>query len=314
MIDTLDKKCRTIHTDIQKTEKDVREFQQQQIQAVFRDSFDAIHDFAEDYWERDENEIKKGWKQKFIEIKFEQRIKNVCEEAAEQFNDKVKESLEEIGKELQLISELNSSNFRLNKQDSFNTQALLKIGGSVLGLIGLFIFPPLIPISIVLGLIGIFGDHIGGWFKSREQKQREAVAKISDSLTSQLQEQKQIIIKQTESNFSKYCSDVSKNINQYFDELIQGLKAISSKLEQAERSFDATVNYLNCGYAKRIVDWVTEQNDTLTIESAKRTVAKVQRDFGHRIDIKTKTNVELKKSLEEMKQVLQEDIAIKGIN
>jgi uncharacterized tellurite resistance protein B-like protein/GTP-binding protein EngB required for normal cell division len=314
LIDTLEEKRRTIYTDIQKTEKDVLEFQQQQIEAVFQDAFDAIHDFAEDYWEKDENDLKDGWKQKFKEIKFEQRIKNVSEEAAEQFNNRVKESLEEIGRELQLISELNSSNFSLKSQDSFDTKKWLQIGGSILALVGAaLLFTPLAPISWAIGIIGSVINIMGNLFKSREQKQREAVAKISDSLTSQLQEQKQTILKQTESNFSKYRVDVSGNINQYFDELIQGLKAISRQLEQAQRSLDGTVNYLNCGYAKRIVDWATEQNDTLTIESVKRTVAKVQRDFGHSINVITKINVEIKKSADEIKQILQENIFIESI-
>lgn len=315
LIDTLDNKRRIIHTDIQKTEIDVLEFQSQQINSVFQDAFDSINNFAEDYWQKDENELKQGWKEKLSGIKFEQRIKNVYEEAAEQFNNRVKESLEEIGKELQLISELNSSNFSLKSQDSFDTKKWLQIGGSVLALVGAALFfTPLAPISLAVGIIGSVINILGNWFKSREQKQREAVAKISDSLRSQLQEQKQTILKQTKSDFSKYCSDVSGNINQYFDELIEGLKAISRQLEQAQRSLDGTVNYLNCGYAKRIVDWATEQNDTLTIESAKRTVVKVQRDFGQSINVITKTNVELKKSTDDMKQVLQEDIAVKIIN
>ena len=227
---------------------------------------------------------------------------------------KIDESLEEIGKELQLIAELNSSNFSLKTQDSFDTQGLIRIGGSVLGVAGVFLTFVVPPVGIVVTIVGGLINFIGNFWKSREEKRLEAVAKISSSLESQMKEQKQSILKQTQTNLSKYCSNVFDNFNQYFVKLIQGLEAISTKLEQAQRSLDATVNYLNYGYAKRIVDWATEQDDTLNIKSAKTTIAKVKRNFGRSIDIKTQTNIELKKSCDEMKQILQEDISITIIN
>ncbi len=73
---------------------------------------------------------------------------------------------------------------------------------------------------------------------------------------------------------------------------------------------DATVNYLNCGYAKRIIDWSLEEYEPLSVENTKKVIAKVDRKFGQSITIQTKTEIETKKSLEEMKQVLQEDIVI----
>lgn len=312
LINKLKNKRQTFHRDIQKAEKDALEFQHQQIDTVFQNAFYAINGFAENYWEEsNENQLNEGWKQKLNGIKFEQRIKIACDEAAEHFKDRVRESLEEIGRELQLIAELNSSNFSLKSQDSFDTQKWMKFGGQILMGVGVFLsFTPLAPIGWAVGIIGGVVNFIGDWFKSREQKRREAVEKISSSLEKQMNKEKQSIIQQTESNLRKYCFNVSENINQYFDKLIQGLEAISSELEKTQRSLDETVSYLNYGYAKRIVDWSREGYETLTVESAKRIIAKVQRNFGHSIDIKTKSNIKLKKSLEEMKQVLQEDISI----
>ena len=316
LINALIDKRQTIHRDIKKAEKDALGFQHQQIAAVFQDALNAIDNFAEDYWnEKDKNRLNKAWKQKLNGIKFEQRIKIACEEAAEQFNEQVQKSLEEIGRELQLISELNSSNFSLNSQDSFDTQKWMKFGGQILMGVGVLLsFTPLAPIGWAVGIIGGAVNIIGGMVKSREQKRNEAVARISKSLEKQLTKEKQAILKQAESNFSKYCSNVENNIKQYFDELIQGLEAISGELEKAQRSLNATINYLNYGYGKRIIDWATDRNDTLTVKSAKSNIAKIKRNFGNSIEIKTETNIELKKSLDEMKLVLQEDISIENIN
>lgn len=55
--------------------------------------------------------------------------------------------------------------------------------------------------------------------------------------------------------------------------------------------------------------WIRKTN---SIKNVAKTIAKVDREFAHSIDIKTKTAIELKKSLDEMKQVLQEDISIES--
>ena len=125
-----------------------------------------------------------------------------------------------------------------------------------------------------------------------------------------MNQKKYSITEKAHQNLEKYCRDVLININSYFYELTNGLEAISSELEKAQRSLDATINYLNSGYAKRIIDWSTEKYEALTVESTKKVITKVNREFGQKITIQTKTEIELKKPLEEIKQVIQENISI----
>ena len=321
LIDFLKKKRQSIPKDVYQAQEDALESLQKEIKKIFQDAVNCIQYFAEDYWnERDENILNRGWKNKLKEIKFAQRIRNAHEKAANNFKDEVRESLEEIGRELQLIFELNSSNFDLKSQSSFDIQGILRIGGQILmGLGGMLLFfPPFAPIGgaamaigLVANLIGNLGNHIGGIFKSREEKRREAVAKISDFLRSQLKENKQITLEQTKNNFRKSCSDASDNINQYFNELIQGLEAISTQLKKAKKELDDTTNDLNRAYAKRIIDWSLERYNPLNNKTIEKTIAKVERNFREKkIEIITKSKLQPKKSLEEMKQVLQEDISI----
>lgn len=187
---------------------------------------------------------------------------------------------------------------------------LLKIGGGIIGVIGaglMFIIPP---VGIAVGLFGAGLNLIGNWFTSKAEKRRKAVDNISNSLLSQVTKQRKAVTEKAIQNFEKYCSEVSKSIDSYFNELTEGLDDISNRLEKAQNSLDATVNYLNCGYAKRIIDWSLEQYEPLTVENTKKVITKVDRKFGQSITIQTKTEIELKISLEEIKQVLQEDIAI----
>ena len=317
LINILKNKRQTIHSEIQKTQKDVIELHRQQIEEVFRDAFNITQEFAEDYWdESDENKLNESWKQKLNEIDFEQRINNSSEEASKQFNDRVKKSLEEIGRELQLISGLYSSNFNLKSQDSFDTQKWMKIGGGLLATAGavMLLSPPFLIPAMAITVIGCGLNWASSWFDSVEKKHIKAVVKISNDLEKQLKKGQQNILKKNEINLSKYYSNVSKNIEQYFNQLIQGLEVISSQLEETQKSLKAKVDYLNSGYAKRIIDWSLERYQHLDDKTIKKTIVKVERDFGKRIEIKAKSKLEAKKSLEEMKQVLQEDISIESIS
>lgn len=175
---------------------------------------------------------------------------------------------------------------------------------------GLFALP-------IAGLVGITAVVIGGiaqFFKSKDEKRREAVQNITNSLSSQIINHKQNTLTQAKDDFTNSCDSVAIAIDTYFQELIQGLEAISIHLESAQKGLDSTTNYLNRAYAKRIVDWSTEKYEPLNDEGINQIIAKVQREFGSNITIQTKAEVKLKKSQEEMSQILQEKISINTIS
>ena len=307
---TLKSKQEKIRDDLKKAQKDSCEYLEQQIEATFQDVINVIPAFAENHWEADEHELNRAWKEKIKDLKLEQRLQLSNEQAVNKFNQEIKESLKEVGKDLQLISQIGVDSFNLNSQDSFNEQKLFKIGGGVIALIGaglMFVAPPL---GIAVSLLGAGLNWISNWFTSKAEKRRTAVEKISNSLREQINKQKYSIAEKAHQNFETYCRDVLVNINSYFYELIEGLDDISNRLEEAQNSLDNTVNYLNSGYAKRIIDWSTEKYEALTVESTKKVITKVNREFGQKITIQTKTEIELKKPLEEIKQVIQENISI----
>ncbi len=311
---TLKSKQQNVQRDIERAERDSTEYLQQQIEAVFQELINAIPNFAEEHWEDDENQLNRAWKRKVKSMKLEKRLQLSSEEAVEQFNQAIQDSLEGVGKELQLISQLNLGGFNLKQQDSFSWQNTVKYGGSILAVAGagLALFFP--PIGIAVGLIGGGLNLISNFFTSKEEKRRKAVAKISDSLGSQIRKQEKSVINQSVENIDNYCSDVSVNINSYFKELTEGLDEISSSLEKAQRSLDAKVNYLNHEYAKRIVDWITGKYEPLTTPNVKQIIVTVQRFFGRSITIKTINQITPKISLEEIRHILQERVVFKVID
>jgi len=312
--ETLKNKREEIQKNIQTAAKDAKDSLLQQIERIFQEAIEAVPSFAEDHWNCNQVTQKLGWEQKLKALRFEDRLKIAYEEASKKFNKEVQEALEEIGNELQLISQLGSSDFSFNEQDSNNFQDFVRIGGGILGIAGiiaLFVAPP---VGLAIGIVNAVVSGIVGMFKSKDEKRREAVINISTSLKSQLNTQRQSTLQQAKGDFGKYSDSVTTNINIYFEELISGLDAIATHLERAKKKLSGTENYLNRSYAKRIIDWCTEENETLTDERINETIAKVQRDFGCNIKIVTKSQVQPRKSLEDIKHILQEDISFSELN
>ncbi len=313
LTETLKNERQGIQKDIRKAAKDAKDSLLQQIERIFQDAIETVPSFAEDHWNCNEVAMKLGWEKKLKALRFEKRLKIAYEETSKKFNKEVQEVLEEIGNELQLISELGSSDFNFPEQDSNNFRDFVRIGGGILGIVGtiaLFVAPP---VGLAIGIVSAVVSGIVGMFKSKDEKRREAVINISTSLKSQLNTQRQNTLQQAERDFGKYSDFVTKNINIYFEELIAGLEAIATQLEEAKKKLSGTKNYLNRAYAKRIIDWCVEENETLTDERINETIAKVQRDFGRNMKIVTKSKVQRQKSLEDIKQILQEDISFSNL-
>jgi tRNA U34 5-carboxymethylaminomethyl modifying GTPase MnmE/TrmE/uncharacterized tellurite resistance protein B-like protein len=313
LTNTLKQKRVIIQKDIQKAEKDAGEFLLQQIETIFQDALNAVPSFAEAHWNTNEINLKLGWEQKLKAIRFEERLKAVYQETSQKFNKDVQEALEEVGKELQLLAQLGVGNFTFTEQDSSNFRDLLRIGGSLLLIAGTIVgfFAP--PVGIALGIAAGVVSLITGLFKSKDEKRREAVQKISSSLVEQINKQKESTLQQAESSFKKSGAEVAMNINIYFEELIAGLESISKHLQEAKSKLSDKANYLNRAYAKRILDWCMEQYEPLTDERINRNIAKVKRNFGRGMTIQTKSNFKLGKSQEDIKRVLQEDVWIETI-
>jgi|JFJP01.1.fsa_nt_gi GTPase len=311
---TLKNKREAIQNDIQKAAKDAKDSLLQQIESIFQDAIEAVPSFAEDHWNCNEVTMKQEWGKKLKALRFEKRLKIAYEEASKKFNKEVQEVLEEIGNELQLISELGSSDFNFTEQDSNNFRDFVRIGGGILGIAGtiiaLFVAPP---VGLAIGIVTAVVSGIAGMFKSKDEKRREAVINISTSLETQLKTQKQNTLQQAQRDFGKYSDSVTTNINIYFEELIAGLEAIATHFERAKKKLSGIENYLNRAYAKRILDWCTEENETLTDERINETIAKVQRDFRRNMKIVTNSQVQPRKSLEDIKHILQEDISFSNL-
>ncbi len=283
---------------------------QQKIKEIFQTALDQVAPFAENHWNANENQMKSGWKETLKSVAFEAQLTVASENASQNFQHDVQEAIEEIGKELKIINQLQGNDFKFAEQDSsFFDKSFVRISGMVLvaaGAILAFVFPP-------LGLLGVAGgivSWLSGQFKSQDQKRHEAVENISKFLRQQLDEQQQKVIQQAKGNFEEYGQSVATAVDAYFEELIGGIEAIATQLKSAQGKLSNASNYLNRAYAKRIVDWATDQYEPLTDITISKKIRRVNRVFGDSLQIQTTTALPLTKSHDEICKVLQERVSI----
>lgn len=310
----LREKQQRLRLELQKAKQDACYNLRQKINEAFQAASNAVPSFAEEYWEAKEDRMENGWKQKLRSLEFEQRLKAASEEASQYFQHEVQESLEEIGNELRLIAQLKNERFLFSEQDTDDTgKQALKIGGGILSavcLISAFFLPAFAPALGVASFVLFIGSQLSNFFKSREQKRREAVQNIKSSLNKQLEEQRRQVLQQAEEHFEQYCHSVSEMLNTYFEELAQGIEGMAEQLSNTQAKLANCENYLNRAYAKRIVDWACDQYEPLTDVGISKKIRKVNRVFGQEIQIVVTSGSPMKKSLDEIQQTLQEKISI----
>ena len=306
----LQEKHKDFSRKVQRAQQDHQENLQQKIRETFQIALNQVTPFAEEHWEAKEAHMSRAWNNLLKQNKFEERIHTSVEQACHAFQEEIQEALEEIGNELEILARLQSGNFKFTEQDSnFFDKDFIRITGVImlaLGVLGGLFFPPLALISIVGTAVGI----ISNFFKSKDEKRREAVNNITSVLQEQLNEHQAKVLQQSRKSFEKYCQSANDTIEAYFEELIQGIQAIASKLETAQHELNSSGNYLNRAYAKRIIDWATDRTEPLTDTAIAKTIRKVDREFGKSLNIRTTTAISLSKSLDEICTVLQERVTL----
>ena len=292
--------------------EDSQKFLKEKIEEVFNDARKEIGKFVDTNWNADENTMKKKWKEKCQEIRFEDRLNNHLKEAQSKFDFLAQETIEEIGKEFQLIAEINKFNFGFTKQDAdMFFRNMMKGASIVLSIAGLItsVFAP--PVALALKLIGTAANLIGNLFEPQEKKKEKAITNITNSLTKQIDEQQKYFAKQSSENLRTHCKSVENSIDDYFSVMIESLDSISSQLIKSQQNLIKESLYLNTAYAKRILDWYLNKNESLTEENMRKTIKSVKRNFGYKIEIQTQTKFSIDKGrMSTLKNILQEDLSL----
>ncbi|OKH37257.1 hypothetical protein NIES2119_13450 [[Phormidium ambiguum] IAM M-71] len=306
----LQNKRLTILKKIQQAANDASNSLKNEIESIFKDALNAIPSFAELHWKSSESTMESAWERELKNIRFEERLNTAYKEAITQFTKETHDSLEEVGKELQLIAKLGGLTFNFNEHDSNDERNFFRIGGGILALAGAVIvfIPPVAAIGLIIGVVGGVLNFIGGFFKSKQQKRREAVENISTSLQRQIKEFQPKTISNALKQLDTSCNEVKINVDSYFNNLIAGLDTIAQHLKSAESQLEKKIDLINRAYAKRLIDWCCHRYEPLTPDCIDAVIAKVRRDSIGRINITTKIPLDLKVDAAQIETVIQQSV------
>jgi GTP-binding protein EngB required for normal cell division/uncharacterized tellurite resistance protein B-like protein len=306
----LTRKSNTLKIQLNSSSEKCRLLLEQHIEGIFQDLLSSVGNFAEEHWNSDSDRMQINWDKKIRAVKFHDRMDHAFELSTLKFDSLSKEAISEVGTELKLIAEMNSRNLIFTKQD-FETffRDLLDIGQRILRIGGMLVAVVLPRIGGIIKLTGLAINWAKSLFKSKGEKRREAVQNISNSLTAQLNHHKQELIQQYLESLDIHCNTSIDKVTQYFDLLIEGLNLIASELQKTQNCLNSEMNYLNCAYAKRIIDACLDRYEPLTEEGIQRDVVHVERVFGFKITIQVPSKIQIRQaSLSRVQDILQEEV------
>ncbi len=309
----LKKKREQFKTDIITQKNTTKTSLQNEIKSSFNPIRGKVQSFADRNYKNDSELITQKWNNEVSSMRLQENIEAAFVQASKRYNNKVSEILEELGRDLQLVAQLSGGSFDVkNTYDGFN----LKIGGQILTVAGILISLAFPPLGIVITGIGAVLGWLGGFFKSDEDKRREAVEKIEKALKSQIDLQESQIIEQANENLHKQCQNISSAVDVYLGGLIVGLEVILKELTGAEKKLQLIVRELNFGYSKRILDYCQNKYEHLTLGTTRADISSVERDFGKQITIDLNQNYRISTNLlnpeyqESLGKILQERVSI----
>ena len=275
------------------------------LQSVFAELGQSLDSFAAENWERSSEDIQNAWKEKLKQYELNKRLESAVQEAQLELENRTKETLEEIGTELELLSNFKTTTtgFKTEGQRFFEKhKEKIAFGAAVIGLAAFL--PPLAPFAFVIGGVGTILGIFASTLKSKSKRQCEAVSSIRNQLAEQLSANEKKVLEQTQKQIEKCSETISTSVDDYFRQLSDGLSQIADCLHNAEADLSASVSTLNKAYASRILLWATGKS---------RPVSRVQRDFGKKMQIwpaSSSAKDSLQKSTEELSRILQETIVI----
>lgn len=282
LLNSFKKTRKKIRDDLTKYEKNAKQTLQSKVKTTFQSLRGKTSSFALQNYRDDGETLSKKWNSEVQRNKLQESLEIAVKQAGESYNKQAAEALEEVGKDLQLMAKLSGSSFNVNNTyDGFS----LKFAGKILAVPGAvlsFVFPPL---GIVVGLVGAAMGWVSGWFKSDDDKRREATEKIEKALKSQVDTQESEVIKQVSDSLTGQCKNISNTIDSYFGGLINGLEVILKELLTTRKKLEEINQELNLAYSKRIIDYCQNRYEKLTLGTARTVISSVQRDFGKEIII-----------------------------
>ncbi|WP_288623716.1 GTPase [uncultured Brachyspira sp.] len=232
----------------------------------------------------------------------------------ERYKEALNESLKELAEDMELFSKIGKFDINFSSSIFFDIKKLIEIISQIIKLIGGILekFGEKYKlVGIILKSIGTFFNFIASFFKSKEQRKTEAICKLDLELRKQV-ENLEKDINNILDKFRKTNNKINRKIENHINILCHYLENISKDLSDSNEELKKELDYLNSIYAYRILNYIKGDN-IIEIDKKEINNIKVKRDYGKKIIIKSKYNIN--KNLEKkITKIIQEEVIFEKIN
>ena len=242
--------------------------------------------FAEDHYE-EKNNLGSLWKNdrrnSVIYDEMNSNLEGLINDFSKAISDRLKEGMSDIG----FLFSLQAEDGEVKSKGTTKSKRMYVniLGG--LAITALTIWNPLGWGPLAISLFAMIGDGIvnafSRLFKSKEEIIKEKKEKITNELTSNIENNKRKTIMDFQSKFDKSIGDFKRKLSENFDYILDNSKELVDLLEVISKDISSRVNRLNVFFAYRILQhlYPEEFDKLLTLTSLENVLSKIkiERDY-----------------------------------
>lgn len=296
-----------------KTESEAKQEIHGQIKSYFRRLQDQeVPEFAERHYNAKSERWGKEWQNWLKKRGLIYALQSELQATFSHFEDKVKEGLEEVGKDLEMMARLEMERLTVNGPSlEFSWRNYVRIGVGLVNTAIAVIIGVTNPVGwgvLAVVAINVVGEILTRLFESKDTKRRKAVTKIRNTLRKELKSQEGQLLKEQTKGFEKHSKEIRQDVFQHFELLNESIKAIGSLCRAGKDDLRREVDSINRAYASRVLQWLTQDPQSeITLEEQ---VIAINRQCGNRMKIRTSLEKPQIRPWEDVRRALQEDLEI----
>ena len=219
--------------------------------------------FVDSCKERDSNGIASYCARLFAEFErdngnLQSEISKFINEYHRKINEEVKKAEEEFR-----YANLNISGIMVSSQcnNKYNLNSTVPVKGIFIATSNLltaasFFLGPLA--AVITTAAGIVTNIIGGFFKSKKQKEAENKKQLENIFKDFVEKNKKRIEEYVEKEIEKSISKDKETLNTIFNALLEQTKKSLDRIELCRREFEDSLKEIDTYYAIRILEFITE--------------------------------------------------------
>ncbi len=229
----------------------------QSLSALWTEVEGEIDGFAEQHWNEDRQVLDIAWKKVLAEMSFESKAEEVVAIAGEAFLGRTRELLEEMAEELRLTVAFQKRSLDADGAAWGWTDFARKWSGRVLTVAGTIalLWTPMgwaaIGVGVILNIFNIM-------FKSRDQRRREAVARIAKRLRKVMSEQRSEHVEAVTQSVVDWCEELVVTVVGDLELLAVSVSQASEEVDMALAKVEDRRLALDEAFGARILDWVVD--------------------------------------------------------